>query len=117
MKKPEKKNFSTPDETRTPKNATIQVVNVGGKPVMKATFHPGWKWSEDIKPVAGGDSCQVHHFGYQISGKMHVESDDGTVIETGPGDVADIPPGHNAWVIGSEPVVMVDFGSIGSYAK
>jgi len=117
MAKLQKKNFNAPDETRTPENTTIEVVTVGGKPVMKATFQPGWKWSEHIKPVAGGNSCSVHHFGYQVSGKMHIESDDGGVMETGPGDVADIPPGHNAWVIGSEPVVMIDFGSVEKYGK
>lgn len=117
MAKPEKKNFSDPDETRTPSNAVIEVVKVGGKTVMKATFQPGWKWSKDIKPVTGGDACQVHHFGYQLSGTMHVESTDGTTIKTGPGDVADIPPGHDAWVVGSEPVIMVDFGDVTDYAQ
>jgi hypothetical protein len=112
----EKKNFNTPDETRTPTNATVEVVTIGGRQVMKATFQPGWKWSNDIKPIANTDSCQMHHFGYQVSGTMHIVLDDGE-METGPGDVADIPPGHDAWVVGDEPVVMIDFGDAGSYAK
>jgi len=116
-KKPEKKNFDVADETRTPSNAKIEVVKVGGKTVMKATFQPGWKWSKDIKPIAGGDACQMHHFGYQTSGRMHVVASDGTEMETGPGDVADIPPGHDAWIVGNEPVVLIDFGDISKYAK
>jgi hypothetical protein len=117
MAKPEKKNFSAPDETRTPPNATVEVVQVGGKTVMKATFKPGWKWSEDIKPAAGTDTCQAHHFGYQISGNMHVVASDGTEMEAGPGDVLDIPPGHDAWVVGDEPAIMIDFGDVANYAK
>ena len=117
MAKPEMKNFSAPDETRTPSNATIEVVKVGGKTVMKATFQPGWKWSKDIKPTAGTDACEVHHFGYQASGIMHVVANDGTEIESGPGDIIDIPPGHDAWIVGNQPVVLIDFGDIESYAK
>jgi len=115
--KGQSKNFNKPDETRTPKNATVEVIKVGGKPVMRATFLPGWKWSKDIQPVAGCESCQMHHFGYQTSGTMHVEFDDGSTMDTHAGDVADIPPGHDAWVVGSEPAVLLDFGDVGGYAK
>jgi hypothetical protein len=110
MTKPEKKNFAAPDETRTPPNTKIEVLEVGGKTVLKTTFQPGWKWSQDIKPVAGGESCQAHHFGYQLSGTLHVLATDGAEMESGPGDVVDIPPGHDAWVAGDEPVVLIDFG-------
>ena len=113
----EKKNFDAPDEVRTPSNAEIDVVELGGKNVMKATFEPGWRWSKDIQPVAGGDSCQVHHFGYQTGGVMHIVMNDGAEMESGPGDVVDIPPGHDAWVVGQEPVVVVDFGDVAHYAK
>src|SRR5438874_2309227 len=117
MTKLDKKNFNEPEETRTPHNTKVEVIKVGGKTVMKATFQPGWKWSNDIKPVAGTDFCQSHHFGYQVSGRMHVVANDGTEMETGPGDVADIPPGHDAWTVGNEPVVLIDFGDVGNYAK
>src|SRR6185437_7215050 len=114
MAKLEVKNFETPEETRTPPHAKVEMITVGGRKVMRATFEPGWKWSKDVKPMAGGDACQMHHFGYQTSGTMHIVSTDGTEIETGPGEVADIPPGHDAWVVGDEPVVLIDFGDIGA---
>ena len=113
----ETKNFDNPDETREPSNTKIAVVNLGNAEVMRATFQPGWKWSNDIKPGAGTDSCHIHHRAYQVSGRMHVKMDDGTEIETGPGDVADIPAGHDAWVVGDEPVVMIDFGGVADYGK
>ncbi len=73
---------------------------------MKQTYQPGWKWSKDMKQVAGTDTCQMHHMGVGISGKMHVKANDGQEMEFGPGDVVDIPPGHDAWVLGDQPVVL-----------
>lgn len=113
----EKKSFNTPDETRTPPNTKVEVVKIGEQPIMRVTFEPGWKWSKDVKPTAGTDSCQTHHLICQISGQLKTVLDDGTEVETGPGDVADIPPGHDAWVVGDEPVVGIDFVGGGSYAK
>jgi quercetin dioxygenase-like cupin family protein len=84
---------------------------------MRATFEPGWKWSECVKPKVGGDSCQVHHVGYLVSGKMKVVMNDDTEIEGAAGDVVDIPPGHNAWVVGDEPVVTIDYTGGTTYAK
>lgn len=111
------KNFNNPDETRTPPKTKIDVVNVGGQTLMRATFEPGWRWSEHIKPTVGGDSCQAHHLIYGISGRMKVVLNDGTEMEAGPGDVADIPPGHDAWVVGDEPSVGIDFAAGATYAK
>jgi mannose-6-phosphate isomerase-like protein (cupin superfamily) len=111
------KNFSSPDEVRTPPNARVEVVNLGGSQVMRATFEPGWKWSESVKPVAGTESCQVAHLMYQMSGRMHIKMDDGTEYEIGPGDACAIPPGHDAWVVGDEPVTAVDFQGAANYAK
>ncbi len=113
----EKKSFDSPDETRTPPHTKIDVVKLGDAEVMRATFEPGWQWSKDVKPTAGTDLCQTHHRGFQVSGHMHVKMADGTEAESGPNEVADIPPGHDAWVIGDEPVVMIDFGGISSYGK
>jgi hypothetical protein len=111
------KNFDNPDEVRTPsEKTTIEVIKLGDKEVMRATFAPGWQWSNDVKPTAGTESCQVHHRGLQTSGRMHVKMADGTEAETGPDDVTDIPPGHDAWVVGDEPVVIIDFGASG-YGK
>jgi hypothetical protein len=111
--------MESPDETRKfVAHGKVDVVNVGGMTAMRGTFEPGWKWSQDVKPIAKTDSCQAAHLGYTISGRMKVLMDDGTEQEVGPGDVVQIAPGHDAWTVGSEPCVMVDFGaSVGVYAK
>jgi cupin domain len=114
----EVKNFDSPDEVRPFEgNGQAEVLNIGGQVVGRATFEPGWKWSENVKPIAGTDSCQVSHLGYVISGRMRVFMDDGTEKEIGPGDVMAIPPGHDAETIGDEACVSLDFGEFGDYAK
>jgi uncharacterized cupin superfamily protein len=114
----EVKNFDSPDETRAFEGkGQAKMVQLAGHTVGYGTFEPGWKWSENVKPIAGTDSCQVAHFGYVLSGSMRVHMDDGQEIEINPGDVVAIPPGHDAEVTGSEACVMVDFGEIGDYAK
>ncbi len=113
----ELKHIDSPDETRKFEKGKIDVVNIGGGTVGRATFEPGWKWSEHVKPIAGTDLCMAPHFLFQVSGRMHVVLQDGTEMESGPGDVAVIPPGHDAWVVGNEPVVAVDWGGAASYAK
>jgi Cupin domain len=114
----EVKNFDSPDETRPFEGkGKADVLNIADHVVGKAVFEPGWKWSENVKPIAGTDSCQVSHLGYCISGAMTVHMDDGTTLEIGPGDVFAIPPGHDAEVTGSEACVSLDFGEFGEYAK
>ncbi len=111
MAKLEKKNFNTPDKNMTSAHAKMEIINIDGKSIVKSTFQPGWKWSVDIKPMAGTDVCSMHHLGYVISGTLHIVGQDGTEIEAVAGDVVDIPPGHDAWVVGDEDAVLVDFGS------
>lgn len=106
----QKKSFNSPDETITPPNADVAVVKIGDTTLVRNTYKPGWKWSEHAKPMVGTDSCQIHHLICVISGHLHVVTDDGAEMEFGPGDVADIPPGHDAWVVGDEPVVGIDVG-------
>ena len=113
----QKKTFTTPDETRSLPKTTIEVVNLGDATVMKATLEPGWKWSECVKPKAGTASCQAPHLGYVLSGRLKVVMDDGTEEEYGPGDVQRIAPGHDAWVVGDEPYVGLDFEGGKIYAK
>jgi quercetin dioxygenase-like cupin family protein len=114
----EVKNVAEPDETRPfAGKGRAAVVNVAGHPVLYATFEPGWRWSEHIKPIAGTDSCQATHLLYCLSGRMRVETSSGEQGEIGPGDVAAIQPGHDAWVVGDEPCVSVDFGGYAQYAK
>jgi hypothetical protein len=114
----EVKTFDSPDETRPFEgNGKADVVQLGGHTVGRAVFEPGWRWSENVKPIAGTDSCQVSHLGHCVSGRMKVYMDDGSEQEIGPGDVFAIPPGHDAETVGSEACVMVDFGEFGDYAK
>ena len=113
----ESKNMDTPDEVRTPDKTQVDVVRVGGNEVGRFTFQPGWRWSECIKPVVGTDSCQVEHLGYSVSGRIKIEHDDGTTLEIGPGEAYLIAPGHEAWVVGDEPFVGVEFKSAGEYAR
>ncbi len=114
----EVKSFESPDEVRPFEGkGEAKVVNIGGQVVGRGTFEPGWKWSENVKPIAGTDSCQVSHLGYVLSGRMRVYMDDGSEVEVGPGDVFALPRGHDAEVVGDESCEMVDFGEFGEYAK
>jgi hypothetical protein len=113
----ERKHLSTPDETRNFPKGKLEVVTVGGHGMGRGTFEPGWKWSECVKPIANTDSCQAPHLGYVISGRMMTVMDDGTKIEFGPGDAMSLPPGHDAWIVGNEQCVVVDFVGFENYAK
>jgi quercetin dioxygenase-like cupin family protein len=113
----ESRNLDQPDESRTPDKTEVNVVRVGGNEVGRFTFQPGWRWSECVKPVAGTDSCEMTHLGYVVSGQIHVAHDDGTAVDVGPGDAYVIEPGHDAWVVGDEPFVGIEFKSAGEYAK
>jgi uncharacterized cupin superfamily protein len=117
MAETRKKNFNSPEETRDVDKGKVEVLNLGGAQVMRATFQPGWKWSECVKPIVGTDSCEVSHLVYTISGRMAVRMDDGKEIEIGPGDVASIPAGHDAWIVGQEAYVGIDFQGGSNYAK
>jgi hypothetical protein len=114
----EVKNFDSPDEQRPFEGkGHADVIKVAGRDVGRAVFEPGWRWSENVKPIAQTDSCQVSHLGYVISGRMRVFMEDGTEGEAGPGDVFAIAPGHDAETVGDEPCVALDFGEFGEYAK
>ncbi len=104
-----KKSFSSPDETKKPfPKGTIETVNIGGLVINKETLESGWKWSEHVKPIVKTASCQKYHVKYFLSGRQKVVMDDGTELEFGPGDLAIIQPGHDAWVIGDEPNVLLE---------
>jgi hypothetical protein len=117
MDKTEHKTFESPDETREFPNGCAEILNVGGGEVGRLTFQPGWRWSADVKPIAGTASCEAPHFQYHVSGSLAILMDDGTEFIAGPGDVTALPSGHDAWVIGDEPVVTVDWFGAGNYAK
>jgi hypothetical protein len=107
----EARDFASPDETRTPDKTKIEIVRMGGTSASRMSLQPGWRWSECIKPVVGGESCQVHHVGLLQSGTMHVIHDDGSEQDIGSGEAYVIEPGHDAWVVGDEPVVGFEFDS------
>ncbi len=105
------KAFDTPDEVRKPAKATMEVVDLAGSTAMRLTAQPGWRWSVCIKPIVGGESCQAHHFGVIVSGTMHVAHSDGTESDMPAGTAYVIEPGHDAWVVGDQPVVAYEFDS------
>ena len=109
--------FSSPDEVRRPEHTTVEVVKLAGGEVGRYTFEPGWRWSEHIKPVVGTESCQTEHIGYLVSGTMGISNADGTTGEVQPGSVYQIAPGHDGWVVGSEPVVVIEFQGATNYAR
>lgn len=112
----EAQNIDKPHELRPFKaHGHMDVVTLGDFTLGKGTFEPGWRWSEDVKPIAGTDACQVRHTGICISGQMTVRMDDGTEATVGPGDVLLIEPGHDAWVVGDEPCILYDTG-VAAYA-
>lgn len=111
------KSLEKPDEVRGFDKGRLELVKVEGRTVGRAVFQPGWKWSSHVKPIAKTKSCEAPHFQYQIAGRMQVVMDDGTEFVTKAGDVMNIPSGHDAWVLGDEPVVVVDFQGFIDYAK
>jgi quercetin dioxygenase-like cupin family protein len=114
-----RKNFSSPEETRLFNDGTgkLELVNLEAGGVGRATFEPGWQWSKHVKPIAGTSSCEAAHTGYFISGRMKVVMDDGEETEFGPGDFSVIPPGHDAWIVGDQPCVIIDWQGFTEYAK
>jgi uncharacterized cupin superfamily protein len=118
MAEVEARDFDAPDEVREFEgNGRALVVNIAGQTVGRGTFEPGWKWSANVKPIAGTDSCEVSHLGYVLSGRMRIFMDDGSQADIGPGQAVAIPPGHDAEVLGDEPCEMIDFGEFGEYAR
>ena len=111
------KNMEKPDEVRGFEKGRLELVTIEGRTVGRAVFQPGWKWSAHVKPIAKTKSCEAPHFQYQVSGRMQVVMDDGTEFVSKAGDVMNIPPGHDAWVLGAAPVVVVDFQGFVDYAK
>jgi hypothetical protein len=109
--------FERPDEVRKFPHGRAEIVKVGGAEIGRLVLQPGWKWSNDVKPIAGTDLCEAPHMQYHLSGRLHVQMADGTELEAGPGDVTSLPQGHDAWVVGDEPVVVVDWYGASNYAR
>ncbi|MEU1290175.1 cupin domain-containing protein [Kitasatospora sp. NPDC005856] len=113
------RNFDDPEEVRPFEEGAgeLRLVNLDGGPVGRAVFEPGWQWSKHVKPIAKTDSCQAAHTCYVVSGRMKIAMDDGQGFEIGPGDFVVIPPGHDAWTVGPEACVIVDWQGFADYAK
>jgi len=117
MAKAERKNWNSPDEVRTFEKGKLELLKMGGGVVGRLTLEPGWKWSQHVKPIAKTQWCEAPHFQYQVSGRIHIQMADGTEFDVGPGEVVALPSGHDAWVVGNEPVVAIDWSGASNYAK
>jgi hypothetical protein len=117
MQQTEHRDFGEPDELREFPNGHAEILKVGDSEIGRLVFEPGWRWSNDVKPIARTPSCEAPHFQYHIAGKLAIRMDDGTEFIAGPGDVTSLPSGHDAWVLGDEPVVVVDWFGASNYAK
>jgi hypothetical protein len=117
MLKAEVKSFGKPDEVRSFPKGKVEIVKIGGATVGRAIFQPGWRWSTSVQPLAKTKSCEAPHFQYQVSGTLEIAMDDGTRLTSRAGDVSLLPMGHDGWVVGNEPAVVVDFQGMLDYAK
>ncbi len=114
----EVKSLDKPDESRPFTNGVAEMVTIGGTLIGRARFEPGWRWSNDVKPIAGTERCMILHKGYVVAGAIVVQAEDGTETTIGAGDAYVIQPGHDAWVLGEEPYVGIDFSEqMMEYAK
>jgi hypothetical protein len=113
----EHKSFAKADEVRKFPNGHAEILKVGGAELGRLVFQPGWRWSKDVKPIANTRSCEAPHFQYHVSGRLGIKMDDGRELVAGPGDVTSLPSGHDAWVVGNEPVVVIDWYGASQYAK
>jgi hypothetical protein len=117
MQETQHKSFKEPDEVREFPSGRAEILSVGDGEVGRLLFEPGWRWSNDVKPIAQTESCEAPHFQYHVSGRLAIRMDDGTEIIAGPGDVTSLPSGHDAWVVGDEAVVVVDWYGASNYAR
>ncbi len=117
MSAAERKTFELPDETRTFDLGRVDLVDVAGAQIGRLTLEPGWRWSEHVKPLAGTEWCEAPHFQFHVAGTLRILMSDGTELDARAGDVTALPSGHDAWVVGDEPVVVVDWWGATDYAR
>ena len=113
----EQKSFSAPHEKREFPNGYVELITVSGSEIGRLVLQPGWRWSNDVKPMAATVSCEAPHFQYHLQGQLGIRMDDGTEFVAGVGDVTSLPSGHDAWVIGDEAVVLIDWFGASAFAK
>ena len=117
LNKAELRSLGNPDEVREFPKGRLELTKIGGVTIGKAVFEPGWRWSTSVQPLAKTKSCEAPHFQYHVSGTLKVVMNDGSEFLCKPGDVSYFPSGHDAWVVGEEPVVVVDWHGMTEYAK
>jgi hypothetical protein len=117
MAKIEHRDFAEPDEVRPFAHGQAEIVNTEGGAIGRLVLQPGWRWSNDVKPIAGTELCEAPHFQYHVSGTLRIHMADGTEFDAKPGQLTYLPSGHDAWVVGDEPVVTVDWYGASDYAK
>ena len=117
MTNSEAKDFANPDEVRRFEHGRAEILNIGEGAVGRLILEPGWRWSEHVKPIAGTEWCEAPHFQYHVSGVLRIKMDDGSEFDCRPGDVSLLPSGHDAWTVGNEPAVVVDFQGMLDYAR
>jgi hypothetical protein len=117
MARMQKKDLAKPDESRDFPGGRLELVTLGGVTFGRGKFQPGWKWSTSVKPLVKTTSCEAPHLQYHVSGRLAVRMDDGSEAVFGPGEVSLLPPGHDAWVVGNEEVVVIDISGMVDYAK
>jgi hypothetical protein len=113
----EQKGFAAPDEIRAFDRGELRLLKIGGAEIGQLVLQPGWRWSEHVKPIAGTELCEAPHFQYHVQGTLHVVMADGTELDAHAGDVTALPQGHDAWVVGDEPVIVVDWFGASNYAR
>lgn len=117
MARVERRSVDTPDEVREFPLGRMDIVRIGGGEVGRMTLEPGWRWSEHVKPIIRTELCEAPHFQYVVSGRLRVRMADGREVEIGQGDVSVLPPGHDMWVVGEEPAVIVDWGGAHAWGR
>jgi quercetin dioxygenase-like cupin family protein len=117
MTSAEHKHLNQPDETRKFEKGRLDLVTLEGGTIGRLTLEPGWRWADHVKPLAGTELCEAPHFQYQVAGRLRIRMHDGAEFESGPGDVTSLPSGHDAWVVGDQPAVLVDWYGASNYAK
>jgi hypothetical protein len=113
----EQKGFAAPDEVRSFEMGELRLLKMAGGEIGQLVLEPGWRWSEHVKPIAGTELCEAPHFQYHVQGTLHIVMGDGTEFDARPGDVTALPEGHDAWVVGDEPVIVVDWYGASNYAR
>jgi hypothetical protein len=113
----EHRDFASPDEVRAFGHGRLEVLSVGGSEIGRLVLQPGWRWSQDVKPIAGTELCEAPHFQYHVAGTLRIRTADGAEFDATPGQVTSLPAGHDAWVVGEEDVIVVDWWGASDYAR